>query len=323
MAQDQAYVMDSKRSAADVRHDPEGRGFELRAIRCPTCEVDDAKVVGSRGGKYHRYGLGLPTTIVRCRRCGLLYPNPFPFPLNSQELYGDPDKYFAHLESEPKVAYGRDIVQGAQKRLGRLPRSLLDVGSGRGELLFAAQERGVPEVVGLELSDAMVRNAAERYGVQVKRHTIEEFASQTEQRFEAIVLNAVLEHVHDPNSMIAAVRSLTEPGSLLYLDLPNEPHLTSRVGNALNRITGSPAVYNLSPTFPPYHVFGFNPRALKILLAKHSFDILSVRVYASPFIPARSGFDRVKARVGEQIMRLANATRTASNMMAWARRRSD
>jgi len=312
--------MDSQRQTSDVRRDAEGRVFEFRSIVCPTCAVDDAEAMGLRGGEYHRYRLGLPTTIVRCRRCGLVYPNPFPFPRDSQELYGDPDKYFAHLESAPKVEYGRRIVNGMRERLGHLPASLLDVGSGRGELLSAARELGVAEVVGLELSDAMVNQAAERYGVQVERETIESFAGRTERRFEAVVLNAVLEHVHDPNAMIAAARQLTQPGALVYLDLPNEPHLTSRVGNALNRLKGSRAVYNLSPTFPPYHVFGFNPRSLGILLAKHSFALLSVRVYASPFIPARAGLDRVRAKVGEQIMRLANATRTASNMTAWARR---
>lgn len=306
--------------APTIERDAKGVGFSLHDIKCPTCEQDDTELIGLRGGKHHRYGLGIVSRIVRCRSCGLLYPNPFPIPLDPLELYGDPDRYFAAHDSLKKVAGNRRLVQQARERLRRPLTSLLDVGSGRGELLEAARLEGVPEIVGLEFSEAMIQNARERYGVEVLPRTVERFAAETSRRFDAIFLNAVLEHVYDPDAMIRAVKELTLPGATLYIDIPNEPHLLSRVGNALNYARGNQSVYNLSPTFRPFHVFGFNPGALRRLLAKHSFTIRSLRIHASPRIPATGLRDRAKAIVAQQIMRIANLTGTASNLYVWAER---
>ncbi|MBI3021742.1 MAG: hypothetical protein HYY59_07085 [Candidatus Omnitrophica bacterium] len=78
---------------------------------------------------------------------------------------------------------------------------------------------------------------------------------------------------------------------------------------------------NLSPTWIPYHLYGFNPRALRVLLHKHGFEMTSVRIYAIPTIPATSAFeDRFNASVATQICRVANLTGTASNLYVWARR---
>jgi SAM-dependent methyltransferase len=313
-----------KRGMSDeepIEYDSDGHGFRCRPIACPTCGVDDGRFVGMRGGKYHRYGLGIANRIVRCRRCGLRYANPFPYPVDSQELYGDPEKYFAHQDTSERVGGGQALVREFRTHLRRPLGSLLDVGSGRGEILQAARLEGVERVTGLELSDAMVKHAEQHYGVSVKRQTVEEYAATAPSRFDAVVLSAVLEHVHDPDSMIAAVKKLTVPGSFLYLDIPNETNLLAFVGNSLNKLRGSEAVYNLAPTFPPYHVFGFDPRSLRALLAKHSFQTKKIRIRAQPRIPSSKQLsDRVKALAGMQLMKVANLTRTASNMFVWAER---
>ena len=121
--------------------------------------------------------------------------------------------------------------------------------------------------------------------------------------------------------MMAQIHELTGPGALLYVDIPQEPNLLTMIGNAANRLRGKRVVLNLMPTWPPYHVFGFNRRSLSALLKKYGFEIFDVRVWASPKIRASSGLpDRLKAEVGTQINRLANFTGTASNMFVWARR---
>jgi hypothetical protein len=96
------------------------------------------------------------------------------------------------------------------------------------------------------------------------------------------------------------------------------------VGNAAKRVSGSRGVYNLSPTFSPFHVFGFNRRSLQMLLNKHGFDVEDVLVWAQPRVPSSDDLrDKVKATVATQIRRVANLTGTASNMCVWARRRDD
>jgi SAM-dependent methyltransferase len=304
-----------------TEYDSQGHGFVCRPIECPTCKADDTEYLGMRGGRFHRHGLGIPNRIVRCRRCGLRYANPFPFPVDAQELYGDPDKYFSHQDTHQKVETGRRLVRGITEHFGRPLTSLLDVGGGRGELLHAARLEGVPQVIGLEFSESMIQHAEKHYQVSMLHQSVEDFAASTSLRFDAVVLNAVLEHVYDPDAMIAAIKTVTRPGSILYIDVPNESHLLGFVGNTLNRLRGSEAVLHLSPTFRPYHVFGFDRRSLDTLLAKHAFRIRAMRIRAEPRIPSSPQLaDRVKSRVGEQIMKLANLTRTASNMFVWAER---
>jgi hypothetical protein len=123
--------------------------------------------------------------------------------------------------------------------------------------------------------------------------------------------------------MISAAAKLSSPGAILYIDIQLEPNLLTHIGNTWNRLCRSRAIYNLSPTWSPFHVFGFNRRSLDALLTKHGFKIDSVRVFATPKIPARRDWsDRFRAFVGTQINRLANLTGTASNIYVWARKSS-
>lgn len=238
-------------------------------------------------------------------------------------MYGDPENYFGCHPIAEKITGCRSIVRDILARVDGPTPLILDVGSGRGEIMVAAALEGVgpQNIVGLELSQAMIDTARDRFGVTVLRQTIEEHVLAVERSYDAIVLNAVLEHVHDPNSMIAAAGALTRPGAILYIDTPVEPNLLTHVGNRMNRLRGSDAVYNLSPTFSPFHVFGFGIKTIQILLRNHGFAIEETRVWAQPYVPSNGTVsDRFRAGVATQVNRLANATGTASNMCVWARR---
>ncbi len=305
----------------DVASDDSGNRFALRHRPCPICGVAAKKVLGLRGGAHHRYRQGIESRIVRCHQCGLILPDPFPVPLDPQRLYGNPDEYFGESDHQRRIAAHRDLVLELAARLGRRDFSVLDVGSGRGEFLVAAAREGA-RAVGLETSEAMVSQGRERLSVEIRCQTIEEYASVSDRSFDAVTLSGVLEHVHDPDSVIACVHRVTRPGSIVYIDVPREPNLLTLVGNVWNRLKGSPAVYNLQPSWPPYHVFGFNPRSLACLLSKHGFTIETLEVQAVPHVPARDEWrDRFRALVATQIHRMGNVTNLAANMFAWARRR--
>lgn len=301
----------------------DGHAFDMREIHCPTCGPGVPEItLGLRGGRHHRYGLGVETRIVRCGRCGLMFPNPFPFPTDAQELYGDPAKYFSAHDTDKKVEASRKLVRGFLDLLNRPNAALLDVGSGRGEMLGGARAEGLDRVVGLELSKAMIDAAKKAYDVDVQPLLLEDYAAQTDERFDIIVLNAVLEHVYDPDSMIAACRTLMTPGGVLYLDVPNEDHLLADVGGVVNRVLGRPAVFKLAPTFPPYHVFGFSPGSLEVLLDKHGFAIDRLEVRSSVHVPSKGGpKDRLVSLAGTAVNVVANRVGRGHNMFVWARLR--
>jgi 2-polyprenyl-3-methyl-5-hydroxy-6-metoxy-1,4-benzoquinol methylase len=301
--------------------DAKGNQFDLRSIRCPTCEVSDTRLVGYRGGKYQRYGEGLVSRIVACRRCDLLYPDPFPFPIDHDKLYADPDKYFGAHNEEAKVESYREIVRKLAAMSGTAKPAILDVGSGRGELLRAAKREGCDDVIGLEFAAAMIAYAKESHGVEMIPLTIEEYSKTAGRTFDAIVLGAVLEHVYDPDAMIASARALLRPGGILYIDVPRDPNILTEAVRLFNRARLSRAVINLSPTFAPYHVFGFTERSLVRLLKKHAFKAEIVLVQSGTHVPHDGRVkDRVKAIVATQLFRLGNLTGRAANLFVWARR---
>lgn len=308
-------------NTGEVVSDGQGHRFLLKDVSCPTCKDSREIEVGWRGGRYHRYGLGVESRIVRCDRCRLLYPNPFPEPLDSQRLYADPDKYFAAHDTSERVAAFRSVAREICRRQpGRTP-SLLDVGAGRGEMVQAARAEGMRDVVALEPSVAVRDSAETIHGVDALPFTIEEYAEQADRTFDAVTLNAVLEHVPDPDSMMATAAKLLHPGAILYLDIPNEDHLLARFAKLVNRARRSPAVLHLAPTFPPYHVWGFSPVSITRLLEKHGFQISELKVFAEFRVPRRSGLlDKAKAAVAQALQPVANATGTAHNMFIWARK---
>src|SRR5262249_42185654 len=75
-----------------------------------------------------------------------------------------------------------------------------------------------------------------------------------------------LEHLYSPAETLKRVREALRPGGLVFIDVPNECSLLSRIGNAYMRLRGTNWAVNLSPTFPPYHVVGFCPMSLRKLL---------------------------------------------------------
>lgn len=303
-----------------IRTSKEGHQFRMEPVCCPTCGPVGEEAVGTRGGRFHRYNLGIETPIVRCLQCGLLYPNPFPHPLDGQALYADPAKYFESHDTEARVEAFRVVARGIRDRVEG-PPSLLDVGAGRGEMVRAALAEGIEDVVALEPSDAVRDEAVLVHGVELVPRTIEAYADAAGREFTAITLNAVLEHVPDPASMIAACRRLLRPDGVLYLDIPNEENLVARVVGALNWARGSSAIIALAPTFPPFHVWGFSPPSIRALLARHGFRIEELKVEAHFRVPARGSLaDQLKARAIQSLQPIANATGTAHNMFIWARR---
>jgi SAM-dependent methyltransferase len=188
----------------------------------------------------------------------------------------DADDYFQHHDQDTKDAGGHLFLARAAELCGKQGR-LLDIGVGRGELLRAAIEEGW-EAVGIEPSPEFARYATNYSGAEVIPRAIEECTFE-DASFDVVVLGAVLEHLYNPNETIREIARILRPGGVLFVDVPNEGGLYFRLGNIYERLRGRNWVVNLAPTFPPFHIFGFTPRALRALLAKHGLVPAQWRVY--------------------------------------------
>jgi 2-polyprenyl-3-methyl-5-hydroxy-6-metoxy-1,4-benzoquinol methylase len=288
---------------------------------CPICEIEPSKLVGKRGGTSHREGLGVETQIWRCGRCGLVFPNPMPCPKGGLGQHYDmgADDYFSSHDKDQKLENALDLINEAETILGRKGR-LLDVGVGRGETLLAAKDRGW-EVEGVEPSETFADYAEERTGARIWRQPVEE-SELCSNSYDVVILAAVLEHLYNPSQIVGKVSDILVKGGLLYLDVPNESGLYFKVGNAYQRLRGRNWCVNLAPTFPPYHVFGFSPKSLKRLLAKHHLKPEVWRVYAgTSLVPNGGGVAGLVESVGSKIITaLSSIGETGTYIETWARK---
>ncbi len=132
--------------------------------------------------------------VMLCKDCGVGFTIPRPS-LNTN-YYNETVRPVTYTE---KILGDttRDFlfsIQVFEKRFGRQPRNLLDVGCGNGVQLLCAQKLGL-EVKGIEPSTGMYEHAKEN-GLDVSNCYLEEFDDY--QKFDLILLNSVLEHLPAP-----------------------------------------------------------------------------------------------------------------------------
>src|SRR4051812_31688066 len=106
---------------------------------CPNCGAAPTQLLGKRGGKAHRQGVGVETSIWRCTACDLILPNPMPIPKGGAGQHYDvpADDYFKAHDPSTKLAAGQELLRAAIELTANTNGSLLDIGPGRGEILKA------------------------------------------------------------------------------------------------------------------------------------------------------------------------------------------
>lgn len=296
-------------------------GYRWLAQLCPVCDVPPTKWLGRRGGAAHRQHLGVECQIWRCGRCGLIFPNPMPVPLGGlgQHYAQSADDYFEHHSVDAKRQSALTLLQRGRELTGGRGR-LLDIGSGRGELLLAAKQDGWA-VVGIEPSANFADYAENNSGVGILRQPVEQ-CRFPDASFDVVVLSAVLEHLYNPAETICEVARILRRGGAVFMDVPNERGLYFRVGNLYQKLRGRNWVVNLAPTFSPFHVFGFGPPSLRALLAKHGLKPSDWRVYGGrAMVPALDGpVGSLEQSAARAVTALSNLGSLGTYIETWALR---
>jgi 2-polyprenyl-3-methyl-5-hydroxy-6-metoxy-1,4-benzoquinol methylase len=143
------------------------------------------------------------------------------------------------------------------------PGCLLEVGAGDGYFLHAAKNAGW-SVSGVELSAPRVQRAKQWFDLDLTLGNLSD-ASFAPASFDAAALFQLMEHVHDPRSILERVRTLLKPGGLLLISTPNVLAYV-RKGRSVDtwRI--------------PRHLFFFSPRTLVRLVEDCGFRPLGARI---------------------------------------------
>jgi len=244
-----------------------------------------------------------------------------PFPIQGlDEHYGmEADVYFEHHDTEAKRTGALGLLEQAEILVGRKGK-LLDIGSGRGELLIAAKQQGW-EAIGIEPSSSFTERLR-RAGVVIRQEPVERCGFE-ESSFDVVILAAVLEHLYNPDETIREISLILRPGGALFLDVPNEHGLYFQLGNLYLKLRKRDWVVNLAPTFSPFHVFGFGSKSLRRLLSKYGFEIAKWQVYGgTSMVPGKRGLlDLVEQQAARLVTFLSNFAGLGTYIEVWAIRK--
>lgn len=131
---------------------------------------------------------------------------------------------------------------------------ILDVGCGSGQLIEWLKRHGW-EVYGVEISPKAISEANKR-GLNVLCGELID-ARFPKHFFDTVVLNGVLEHVHDPTELLREINRILKQDALLITVAPNIESYESEVFGKY-----------WSPLDSPRHLYHFSYETLKTMLQK-------------------------------------------------------
>lgn len=241
-------------------------------VCCNLCGSDDHELFHRERVPY--FNKELDFTIVRCRRCGLVYTNPRLSDYNATYLFSGEDD-FAHIEDharskQPVFHSALKKISSWQTRCG-LPSGgkLLDLGCGSGHFIHAAKLSGF-DGLGIEPARGFARYAAENVGVNVLHDDIYS-VELPENHFDVITAWDVIEHVSDPQAMLARCEKWLAPGGLLALRFP------SSTWQKIKGVVFHQWLHSDRPSFgPTMHLYFFNEKTIRCLAQKVGLDVLDV-----------------------------------------------
>lgn len=181
-------------------------------ITCAGCaQAGAARVLWGKAGE---------TPYVRCRHCGLVQLASAPPAAALTEIYENRAALQGYLDTrtDPVTRFRHERILAHVEQWGRRGR-LLDVGCSDGRFLEVARDAGW-EVEGVDASAMFLREAEKLVGPVVHHGTIETVNLPSE-RFDAINMSHLFEHVPDQRSLLRRAKELLKRGGVLAISTPN------------------------------------------------------------------------------------------------------
>jgi SAM-dependent methyltransferase len=238
----------------------------------------DCDLCGSAEKTYIKTEDGYP--ISHCRNCSLIYVNRIP-QIEEGKVIGEYYEGTAQEIELSKIRYQKvsEFLTEQLNYLHPAKGNLLDVGCGYGFFLLEAQKNGW-QVFGTELSHIAVNYAHE------KQHLPNVFFSDLSDiefsidKFDAINLTNVLEHVPSPTQILENCHNRLAAGGILLIRVPNMDfyNLKERFNSILKFIgLAKGGELNYLATRPPYHLIGYTSRTIQKYFSKVGLETIEVK----------------------------------------------
>ncbi len=231
---------------------------------------------------------GATISMKRCAHCKFIQPEALPTLTNYfDRLY---DQRWSHegiereFDSHYKDMIFYSILHELKRRVSRRlnNKRLLDIGAHVGRFLHLSACHGwAPE--GIELNPLTSAYAARRTGFPVHRMNAAKLGSANE-RYGAITLTDVLEHIPDPLLIVRTAALLLEPGGWLAIKVPCASSQLAK-----ERVLASLGCRDFTNQLASnlVHVSHFSPASLRLALQKCGFRQITVTVGAPELFDSR------------------------------------
>jgi len=232
-------------------------------------------------------GSVLGVSYLQCAECHHLFCSFKPTPKFLDTYYkrvgSGQQLSYVNLDTSAKKARQEDVSNPKAEFIAKVIREedslnqrglWVDIGSGIGDLLFAAKNLGFT-AVGLEPDPTQADIALSR---GIKTHKLffdsgSDFPPEPGQVKVVSLLN-VLEHVPDPVPLLCNLSGRMPPGSYLAVEVPRHPSLSSMI-----QLAGfSPINRHINP---PEHLHLFSSVSLERALESASLESVATWIYGS------------------------------------------
>lgn len=268
--------------------------------KCNMCGAESScsKTIGKRLNKPQglnpRKKTGITVSVIKCKKCGLIFSNPIPIPKNIEQHYGIPVENYWKDEN---FTLDENYFESQIKKFKTLYKNknditALDIGAGIGKSMISLKNAGIT-AYGIEPSKSFYEQAISKMKIsssQLQNVSIEK-ASFNKEQFDFITFGAVLEHLYYPSQSLKKAIEWLKPGGLIHIVVPSSKWLTNRIINFLYKIQGLDYVSNISPMHVPYHLYEFDMESFRKNSIINNYSIINIEYYVSlTFLPKAMDF---------------------------------
>jgi 2-polyprenyl-3-methyl-5-hydroxy-6-metoxy-1,4-benzoquinol methylase len=207
---------------------------------------------------------GEALTVCLCESCGLVQQSPMPTDHELRIYYSHHYRTDYKSTYSPKPKYVYRAGRAARNRMSFLTEflasnardlrglSMLDIGAGGGEVVFAARQAGF-DARGIEPNEGYSEFARQAYGIEVATAHLDDLGDRSQ---SVITMFHVLEHMPSPRKVFRRLHELLEPDGLLVVEVPNIEQADASPANIffkahLYYYSASTLVYAAAEAFEP------------------------------------------------------------------------
>lgn len=233
---------------------------------CPICSCSEKTSLYSQDFNNRDLSLIENYDVVACKNCGFTYADNVPSQADSNNYYAEMSKYEFNykdgIASKDHTDHYKKVVNFLIPHINDNNAKILDIGCSTGGLLSIFKLKGYSNLSGIDPSALCVKTARESYKIEATVNNISSF--DTDEKFDLIILSAVLEHLCDLGRSMQKIQSLLKDQGLLFIEVPDAERFDSYVSAPFQQ-------------FSVEHINYFSQYSMRNLLSKFSFEVIKIQ----------------------------------------------